>query len=113
MLHRLVDLILDARIVWSRKLAKVAECGGRLVADAFFGESGEAFAEDVVNVRDGGELTGKGSELRGELVGLERLLLFACAMDAEGRMGLLAKHATGAAIGGLTNTLVTIGIERI
>jgi hypothetical protein len=33
--------------------------------DALFRESGEDFAEDVVYVRDGVELAGKGSELGG------------------------------------------------
>jgi hypothetical protein len=37
---------------------------------------GEDFAEDVVYVRDGVELAGKGSELGGWLLGFEKLLLF-------------------------------------
>ena len=51
--------------------------------DAFFGQGGEDFAEDVVYVGDGVELAGKGRELGGKLVRFETLLLFTRVMDAE------------------------------
>jgi len=43
----------------------------------------------------------------------ETLLLFACVVDAERGMAFLAKHAAGAAVGGLAKTLVAVWIERV
>ncbi len=67
----------------------------------------------MIYVRDGVEFAGKGGELRGELFGFEKLLLFAGVEDAESRMVFLAGHAAGAAIGELAETLVAVWIERI
>jgi len=37
----------------------------------------------------------------------------ACVVDAERGVAFLAEHAAGAAVGGLTKTLVAVGIERV
>ena len=112
-LHGGVDFAFDAGNGLEEELAEVAEGGGGLVRDAFFGKGGEDFAEDMVYVRDGIEFAGKGSELGGELFGFETLLLFACVVDAERGMSLFAKHAAGAAIGELANTLVAVRIGGV
>jgi len=111
MFHGGVELAFDAGYGLEEELAEVAEGVGGLAGDALFGQGGEDFAEDVVYVRDGVEFAGKGSELDGQLFGFELLLLFACVVDAERGMALFAKHAAGAAVGGLVETLVAVGID--
>jgi hypothetical protein len=113
MLHGCVEFAFDAGDGLKKELAEIGKGVGGLVRDAFFGESGEDFAEDVVYVRDGVELAGKGSELCGELFGFEKLLLFTGVEDAEGGMVFFAKHAAGAAIGELAETLVVIAIGGV
>jgi len=112
-LHGAIEFAFDAGYGLEEKLAEVAESVGRLVRDALFGERGEDFAEDVVYVRDSVELAGKGGELGSELVGFEKLLLFAGVEDAEGRMAFFADHATGAAVGELAKTLIAVCVEGI
>jgi hypothetical protein len=68
MLHGCVDFAFNGGYRLEQELAEVVEGGSCLVRVAFFGESGEDSAEDVVYVRDGVELAGKGSEVGGELV---------------------------------------------
>jgi hypothetical protein len=111
MLHGCIEFVFDAGDGLKKELAEIGKRVGGLVRDAFFGESGEDFAKYVVYVGDGVELAGQGSELGGELVGFEKLLLFAGVEDAEGGMVVFAEHATGAAIGELAETLVSVGIE--
>jgi hypothetical protein len=108
MLHGRVELTFDAWDRLEKQLAEVAEGGGGLLGDAFFGERGKDFAKDVVYVGDGVEFTGKGGKLRSELVGFEKLLFFAGVEDAESGMVFLAEHAAGAAIGELAETLVAV-----
>ena len=67
----------------------------------------------MVYVRDGVEFAGKGGELRSELVGFEKLLLFASVEDAKGGMAIFAEHAAGAAVGELAETLVAVWIGGI
>lgn len=67
----------------------------------------------MVDVRDGVELAGKGSELGGELLGFEKLLFFAGVEDAEGGMVVFAEHAAGAAVGELAQTLVAVGVDGV
>ena len=105
-LHGSIEFAFDAGDRLEEELAEVAKSVGGLMRDALSGESGEDFAEDVVDVGDGVELAGKGSELGGELVGFEKLLFFAGVEEAESRMALFAEHATAAAIGELAKTLV-------
>ena len=64
-LHGGVYFAFDAGNGLEEELAEVAKGGGGLVGDALFGESGEDFAKDMVYVRDGIELAGKGSKLGG------------------------------------------------
>ncbi len=113
MLHGSINFVFYRGYRLEQELAEIAEGGGGLVRDAFLGESGKDFAEDVVYVRDSVELAGKGSELGGELVRFEKLLLFAGVMNAERGMVLFAKHAAGAAIGELADTLVAVEIVGI
>jgi hypothetical protein len=108
-----VELTFHAGDGLEEELAEVAESGGGLLGDAFFGESGEDFAEDVVYVGDGVEFAGKGGKLGGELFGFDELLLLAGVKDAESRMPILAGHAAGTAIGELAKTLVAVRIGRI
>lgn len=81
--------------------------------NAFLGESGEDFAEDVVDVGDGVELAGKGGKLGSELVGFEKLLFFAGVKDAESGMAFLSGHAAGAAVRKLAKTLVAVWIVGV
>jgi hypothetical protein len=67
----------------------------------------------VIYVRDGVEFAGQGGKLRSELFGLEKLLFFTGVEDAESGMTVFAEHATGAAIGELTETLVVVRIGAI
>ncbi len=113
MLHGSIYFVFDCGYRLEQELAEIAKRGSGLVRDAFLGEGGEDFAEDVVYVGDGVELAGKGSELGGELVRFEKLLLFAGVMNAERGMVLFAKHAAGAAIGELATTLVGVGIGGV
>ena len=113
MLYGCIELVFDAGDGLEKELAEVGEGGGGLVRDALFGESGEDFAKDVVYVRDSVELAGKGSELCGELFGFETLFLFACVVDAERGMVFLAKHAAGAAVGELAETLVAVRVVGV
>ena len=110
MLYGGVQFVLDARDGLEKQLAEVAEGVGGLVRDTFFSQSGKDFAEDVVYVGDGVELAGKGGELGSQLFGFETLLLCAGMVDAERGMAFLAKHAASAAVGGLVETLVGVGI---
>ena len=112
-LYGSIQFAFDAGDGLEEELAEVAKRVGGLVGDAFFGQSSEDFAEDMVYVRDGVEFAGKGRKLRGELFGLEKLLLFASVEDAESGMALFTEHATGAAIGELTETLVVVRVEGI
>jgi len=112
-LYGSIQFAFDAGDGLEEELAEVAKRVGGLVGDAFFGQSSEDFAEDMVYVGDGVELAGKGGELRGELFGFEKLQLFAGVEDAESGMALFTEHATGAAIGELTETLVAVWIERV
>jgi len=109
MLHGGIELVFDAGNGLEQELAEIAERFGGLVGDAFLGERGEDFAEDVVYVGDGVEFAGKGSEFGGELFGFKALLFFASVVDAERGMALLAKHAAGTAVGGLAETPVAAG----
>jgi len=113
MLHGGIDLVFDAGNGLEQELAEIAERFGGLVGDAFLGERGEDFAEDVVYVGDGVEFAGKGSEFGGELFGFKALLFFASVVDAERGMALLAKHAAGTAVGGLAETPVAAGIVGV
>jgi hypothetical protein len=113
MLHGCIEFAFDAGDGLKKELAEIGKRVGGLVRDAFFGESGEDFAEYVVYVGDGVELAGKGSELGGELVGFEKLLLFAGMEEAESRMVFFAEHAAGTAVGELAKTLVAVGIGGI
>ena len=112
-LHGGVEFVLYAGDGLEEELGEVAEGVGGLVGDALFGQGGEDFAEDVVYVRDGIELAGKRSELGGQFLGLKLLLLFARVMDAERGMAFFAEHAAGAAVGGLVETLVAVGIGGV
>ena len=58
-----IEFAFDAGDGLEQELAQVAEGVGGLVRDAFFGQSGENFAEDVVYVGDRVELAGEGGEL--------------------------------------------------
>ena len=109
MLHSGVHFAFHGGDGLEEKLAEIAKGGGSLMRDALFGQGGEDFAEDVVYVRDGVELAGKGSELGGELIGLEKLL--AGVEDAERGMARFAEHGAGAAVGELAETLVAVWIE--
>ncbi len=65
MLHGSINFVFYRGYRLEQELAEIGEGGGSLVRDAFLGECGEDFAEDVVYVGDGVELAGKGSELGG------------------------------------------------
>ena len=112
-LYGSIQFVFDAGDGLEEELAEVAKRLGGLVGDAFFGQSSEDFAEDVVYVGDGVEFAGKGGELCSELVGFEKLLFLAGVKDAERGMVLLAEHTAGAAVGKLTKTLVAVRIERV
>ena len=113
MLNGSVELTFYAGDGLEQQLAQIAEGIGGLMRDAFFGEGGEDFAEDVVYVGDGVELAGKGGKLSSKLFGFEALLLFACVVDAERIMALFAKHAAGTAVGELAETLAAVWIDWI
>lgn len=112
-LYGSIQFAFDAGYGLEEELAEVAKRVGGLVGDAFFGQGGENFAEDVVYVCDGVEFAGKGGKLRGEFLGFEELLLFAGMEDAKSGMAFLAEHAAGAAIGELAETLVAVWIGRV
>jgi len=112
-LHGCVDFAFDPGNGLEEELAEVAEGGGGLVGDAFFGKGGEDFAEDVVYVRDCIELAGKGGKLGSELVGFEKLLFFVGMEDAESGVAFFAEHAAGAAVGEFAKTLIAVWVERI
>ncbi len=112
-LHGRVEFTFYAGDGLEEELAEVAEGGGRLARDAFLGESGEDFAEDVVDVGDGVELARKGGKLGSELVGFEKLLFFAGVKDAESGMAFLSGHAAGAAVRKLAKTLVAVWIVGV
>jgi len=112
MLHGCIEFVFDAGDGLKKELAEIGKRVGGLVRDAFFGESDEDFAEDVVYVRDGVEFAGERGKLGGELFGFEKLLLFAGVEEAESGVAFLAGHAAGAAVGELAKTFV-IGIEGI
>ncbi len=112
-LHGSIEFAFDAGNGLEEELAEVAKSVGRLVRDAFFGESGEDFAEDMVDVGDGVEFTGKGGKVGSELIGFEKLLFFAGVEDAESGMVFFTEHAAGAAIGELAETLVVVRVEGI
>ena len=65
MLHCCIEFAFDAWDGLEQELAEVGKRIGGLVGDAFLGQGGEDFAEDVVYVGDGIEFAGKGSELGG------------------------------------------------
>jgi hypothetical protein len=111
--HGGVEFVFDAGDGLEQELAEVTEGVGGLMRDSLFGEGGEDFAEDVVYVGDRVELAGKGRELGSELFRFETLILFPRVVDAERGMAVFAEHAAEAAIGGLEETLVAVGIERI
>ncbi len=112
-LYGSIQFAFDAGDGLEEELAEVAKRVGRLVRDALFCESRKDLAQDVVDIRDGVELAGKGGKLGSELIGFEKLLFFAGMKDAERGMVLLAEHTAGAAVGELAETLVAVWIERV
>ena len=65
MLHGGIEFAFDAGYGLEEELAEVAKGFGGLMGDALLGQGDEDFAEDMIYVRDGVELAGKGSELSG------------------------------------------------
>lgn len=83
-----------------QEFADEGEIGGVAGRDAVLGDSLEEFAEGEVNVRGGHESASEsGSEFGAKAIRFHDLALGASVENAERRMIVLAKHATGAAIG--------------
>jgi hypothetical protein len=83
-----------------KKLADVGEQGGVARRDAILGDGGEEFAEDVVDVGGGVEVSGKRSgEVPAKAFGFEELALGAGVEDAQGWVILVAGHAALSAVG--------------
>jgi hypothetical protein len=83
-----------------QEFADEGEVGGVAGRDAVLGDSLEEFAEGEVDVRSGHEPASEsGSEFGAKAIRFHDLALGASMENAERRMIVLAKHATGAAVG--------------
>ncbi len=81
MIDRSVYLAPDSGHGLEQELAEIAKCVGGAVRDAFFGESVEDFAEDVIDVGHGIELAGEGGKFLSQLVGCKELLFLGSVED--------------------------------
>jgi hypothetical protein len=83
-----------------QEFADEGEVSGVAGRDAVLGDSLEEFAEGEVDVRGGHESASEsGSEFGAKAIRFHDLALGASMENAERRMIVLAKHATGAAVG--------------
>jgi hypothetical protein len=83
-----------------QEFADEGEVGGVAGRDAVLGDSLEEFAKGEVDVRGGHESASEsGREFGAKAIRFHELALGASGENAERRMIVLAKHATGAAVG--------------
>jgi hypothetical protein len=90
--------VLYSFLAIEKKLGKIREKFGVTAGDAVGGHEFEEFADDMVDIGDGGEFAGKGREIRGDAIEFEELPLFTSVKEAEGVVGFVAEHATLAAV---------------
>lgn len=98
------DFIFDVRHGLEHKLGDVGEGCGFARRDSAVRESLEDFAENVIDVETGIEITRERCELGGELFRFKELLFFACVENAKSRMAGFAEHAAAAPIRERTET---------
>jgi len=96
------ELLLHVGEAREHDLAEVGESGGFAKGDTVLRDGDEEFAEDVVNVGGGEEITvERGGNFGAQALGLEELQFLPGVKGAEGRMDRAAQHAAAAAVGKL------------
>jgi hypothetical protein len=95
-----LGFVLDGGEGLQHELAEPGESDGGALRDAALGESGEDFAENVVDVCGGEEVAGEGGgELFAKAMRFQELLLVAGVEGAEGGVVFVAEHAAVTPVG--------------
>jgi hypothetical protein len=82
-----------------KKLGEIGQQPGVANGNAVGGDKLEELADNVLDVGDGLEIAGEGSEFIADAVQFEKLLLLSGVEETEGGVGSMTEHAALASVG--------------